>query len=157
MWCSSVFRRGRTFAAAALVASLPVLAACGSDTATPAAAPAATSAAGGATTMPDMPGMSTSPAAGGAAAGAPVATTAVAIENFAFSPATITVQVGTTVTWTNKDSDPHTVTAKSGGAALDSPTLNQGDSYQYTFTKAGQYTYLCTIHPFMLGTVMVTP
>ncbi|WP_050997403.1 MULTISPECIES: plastocyanin/azurin family copper-binding protein [Frankia] len=94
---------------------------------------------------------------GGAAAdGKPVSTARVAIQNFAFSPATVTVKVGTTVTWTNQDSEPHTVTAKSGPGP-DSPTLDQGATYQYTFTKAGQYAYLCTIHPFMVGTVVVTP
>ncbi len=97
------------------------------------------------------------PGAGGAtASGKPVSTTRVAIQNFAFSPATVTVKAGTTVTWTNQDSEPHTVTAKSG-AGPNSPTLDQGATYQYTFTRAGQYSYLCTIHPFMLGTVVVTP
>jgi len=85
-----------------------------------------------------------------------VAATKVAIQNFAFSPATITVKIGTTVTWTNEDSDPHTVTSKDG-SGLDSPTLDKGATYQHTFTKPGHYSYLCTIHPFMLGTVMVTP
>ncbi|MCM3920818.1 cupredoxin domain-containing protein [Frankia sp. AiPs1] len=111
--------------------------------------------------MSGMPGMAAGApgAAGGGgatAAGKAVSTARVAIQNFAFSPATVTVKVGTTVTWTNQDSEPHTVTAKSG-AGPDSPTLDQGATYQYTFTKAGQYPYLCTIHPFMLGTVVVTP
>ncbi|WP_241834623.1 cupredoxin domain-containing protein [Pseudofrankia asymbiotica] len=149
--------------AGALAVALPVLAACGgaSDGAPPPPAAASTPAAaseagaGGGTTpmsMPSMSGMAT----GTAPAGSPVSATSVAIQNFAFSPATITVKVGTTVTWTNQDSDPHTVTSKDGGG-LDSPTLDKGATYQYTFTKAGQYAYLCTIHPFMVGTVVVTP
>ncbi|WP_322750992.1 MULTISPECIES: cupredoxin family copper-binding protein [unclassified Frankia] len=79
----------------------------------------------------------------------------VSIKNFAFSPATVTVPAGTTVIWTNEDSDAHTVTDK--GGMLHSPTLDTGATYQYTFTTPGQYSYLCSIHPFMLGTVVVTP
>jgi plastocyanin len=62
-------------------------------------------------------------------------------------PAIVTVKVGTTVTWTNRDQDAHTATAMSGG--FHSPTLNTGQSYQYTFTTPGRFEYLCTIHPFM--------
>ncbi|MBV8994925.1 MAG: cupredoxin domain-containing protein [Pseudonocardiales bacterium] len=105
-----------------------------------------------------MPGMSMPPAGGATAASrqdAPVATTAVAIQTFAFSPAIVTVKVGTTVTWTNRDQDAHTATAMSG--AFHSPTLNTGQSYQYTFTTPGRFEYLCTIHPFMTATVVVTP
>ncbi|MGH3763828.1 MAG: cupredoxin domain-containing protein [Pseudonocardiaceae bacterium] len=105
-----------------------------------------------------MPGMSMPPAAGSAAASgqdAPVATNAVAIQNFAFSPAVVTVKAGTTVTWTNQDQDPHTATAMSG--PFRSPTLNKGQSYHYTFTTPGRFEYLCTIHPFMTATVVVTP
>lgn len=86
---------------------------------------------------------------------APVATDAVSIQNFAFSPATITVKAGTTITWTNRDQDAHTVSAVSG--AFHSPTLSTGQSFQYTFTTPGRFDYLCTIHPFMTATVVVTP
>jgi plastocyanin len=85
----------------------------------------------------------------------PVATNTVAIQNFAFSPATVTIKAGTTVTWTNQDQDPHTVSAMSG--AFHSPTLNTGQSYRYTFTTPGHFEYLCTIHPFMTAAVVVTP
>jgi plastocyanin len=106
-----------------------------------------------------MPGMSM-PAGGSptAASGqdAPVATNAVAIQNFAFSPAIVTVKAGTTITWTNRDQDSHTVTAMPGGT-FHSPTLNTGQPYQYTFTTPGRFDYLCTIHPFMTATVVVTP
>ena len=89
-------------------------------------------------------------------AAAPAASNAIAIQNFAYAPATVTVKVGTTVTWTNKDTDAHTVTSMNGGP-LHSQPLNTGDSYRYTFTTAGRYDYLCTIHPFMTATVVVTP
>jgi len=101
-----------------------------------------------------MPGMSGSGPAG-QQPGAPAATNAVLIRDFAFSPATLTVPVGTTVTWTNQDQDPHTVTAP--GGAFKSPTLNTGDTFRFTFTTPGRYDYLCTIHPFMTATVVVTP
>ena len=103
-----------------------------------------------------MPGMSGSGPAG-QQPGAPAATNAVLIRDFAFSPATLTVPVGTTVTWTNQDQDPHTVTSTGSGGPLRSPTLQQGQSYRYTFNTPGHYDYLCTIHPFMTATVTVTP
>jgi len=111
---------------------------------------------------PVTPGMPMAPAAGSGTApapDAPVATTVVAIQNFAFSPATITIKAGSTVTWTNRDEDPHTVTALSGGMSgpFHSPVLNTGQSYRYTFTAPGRFDYLCTIHPFMTATVVVTP
>jgi plastocyanin len=99
--------------------------------------------------------MATSVAAGEPAQTDPVATDSVAIKNFAFSPAMVTVKVGTTVTWTNGDQDSHTATAT--GGAFRSPTLNTGDTFRYTFTRPGRYEYLCTIHPFMTATVVVTP
>ena len=105
-----------------------------------------------------MPGMSMPPAAnpsGSSGQDTPVATNTVAIQNFAFSPAIVTVKTGTTVTWTNRDQDSHTATAMSGG--FHSPTLNTGQSYHYTFTTPGRVDYLCTIHPFMTATVVVTP
>jgi len=100
--------------------------------------------------MPAAPG----PAAG--AGDAPVATNTVAIQNFAFSPAAVTVKAGTTVTWTNQDQDPHTATAMNNGP-FHSSTLNTGESFHYTFTTPGHFDYLCTIHPFMTATVVVTP
>lgn len=103
-----------------------------------------------------MPGMAM-PRAGTPVAGqdAPVATDTIAIQNFAFSPTTVTVKAGTTVTWTNRDQDTHTVTAMAG--PFHSPTLNTGQSFHYTFTTPGRYDYLCTVHPFMTATVVVTP
>ncbi|MGW3246113.1 cupredoxin domain-containing protein [Streptomyces sp. NPDC001070] len=80
-----------------------------------------------------------------------VAARHVAIAGFAFSPATLTVSHGTSVTWTNHDSEPHNVV----GGPLHSPTLSKGASYSYTFTRPGTYSYICSIHPYMHGTVVV--
>lgn len=86
-----------------------------------------------------------------------VATDKIDITNYAFSPANATVKVGTTVTWTNKDAVGHTVTSDDGSdGGLDSKLLNQGETYTKTFDKAGTFTYHCTAHPYMKGTITVT-
>ncbi|MEU6555299.1 plastocyanin/azurin family copper-binding protein [Streptomyces sp. NPDC046915] len=108
----------------------------------------------GASPMPSM-SMPTSHSSTGAPA-APVTGNAVAINNFAFSPAVLKVKVGTTVTWTNQDADAHTVTSSGKGGPLHSAALATHATYSYTFTKPGTYAYLCTIHPFMTATVEVT-
>lgn len=77
----------------------------------------------------------------------------VQITNFSFSPATITVHKGTTVTWTNKDSAGHTVTGDSGGP--NSSLLTQNQVYSYVFNTLGTFPYHCSPHPFMKGTVTV--
>ncbi|MGW3168588.1 cupredoxin domain-containing protein [Streptomyces sp. NPDC001153] len=107
-----------------------------------------TSATPGMTMPMSSPGRNT--------AAAPVSANAVAIKNFAFSPATLKVKAGTTVTWTNEDTDAHTVTSAGSGGPLHSPALATHGTYSYTFTKPGSYAYVCTIHPFMTGTVEVT-
>lgn len=104
--------------------------------------------------MPASSAGASSASSASAAPAAPVGANAVTIQGFAFSPATITVKVGTTVTWTNRDQDAHTVTASNG--PFKSKTLNTGDTYSYTFTAAGSFDYLCTIHPFMTAKVVVT-
>jgi len=81
--------------------------------------------------------------------------TTVTIAKFMFGPDTLTVPAGATVTWTNEDGDPHTVVAKDG--SFRSGALTKGGTYQHTFDKAGTYQYLCSIHPFMVATVVVTP
>jgi plastocyanin len=78
----------------------------------------------------------------------------VSIQGMAFQPTNLTVNVGQTVTWVNKDSAPHTVTSSDGGP-LDSGTLNSSASYQMTFDKAGTYNYYCKFHPGMRATVTV--
>jgi plastocyanin len=96
------------------------------------------------------------PAGGGPAPAseAPAHTDLVRITNFAFAPADITVVAGTTVTWMNEDTTQHDVFAPPVG--LQSPVLNQNDSYAHTFSSPGTYRYICSIHPFMHGTVVVT-
>jgi plastocyanin len=123
-----------------LGAIMLIAAACGSSSASP---PTATSSATG--------------AGGGNAA--------VVIKNFAFTPQTITVKAGTTVTWTNQDSVQHTVTSADAigvtanvTSDFDSGLLGQGQTFSFTFTKAGTYFYLCTPHramPAMHGEVIV--
>ena len=81
------------------------------------------------------------------------ATVRVDIADYAFKPATVTVAPGATLTWTNHDDDPHTVTADD--ASFDSHGLGQGDTYRRTFTKPGRYPYHCAAHPFMKGVVIV--
>jgi plastocyanin len=87
-----------------------------------------------------------------AAAPAPVD---VVIDNFAFGPATLTVARGSTVTWTNKDDDPHTVVSDSDPKVFKSGALDTDDHFTFTFTDAGTFKYFCTIHPRMQGTVIV--
>ena len=80
---------------------------------------------------------------------------AVKIQNFAFSPATVTVVIGVnnTVTWTNMDSVTHTVTADDG--SFGSGDLSNGQTYTHTFTTVGSFGYHCSIHNYMKGTVVV--
>lgn len=81
----------------------------------------------------------------------------VEIKNHAYSPATITVKVGTTVTWTNQDGVRHDVVATNASAdAPSSELLARGESYSFTFNKPGTYDYYCTPHPYMKGKVIVT-
>jgi plastocyanin len=80
----------------------------------------------------------------------------VMIMDFVYSPASLTVAVGDTVTWTNHDSAPHTVTVTDGPVKFDSGTLEQGESYSYTFTEAGTYSYYCAVHPNMVASVTVS-
>ena len=87
------------------------------------------------------------------AAGAQGQTMTVSIEDFFFSPANMTVAPGTTVTWVNNGQAPHTSTADDG--TWDSGTLQPGKSFSFTFNQAGTYTYHCTIHPNMTGTITV--
>ena len=100
--------------------------------------------------MPSGPAGTASTTASPAA----VAGDAVTIDNFAFAPATLTVKVGSTVTWTNRDEEPHTVAATDG--SFHSPGMGTGATYSHTFPTAGQFDYVCSIHPSMHGTVVVT-
>ncbi len=74
------------------------------------------------------------------------------IDNFAFKPAELTVKVGTTVTWTNRDDIPHTVVS---AGKFRSKTLDTDDKFSFTFTNAGDYRYFCSLHPHMTGMIKV--
>ena len=76
------------------------------------------------------------------------------IDNFSFAPATLTVPVGTTVTWVNQDDIPHNIRSSEGNI-LKSPVMDTDQKFSYTFTKAGTYPYYCGIHPKMTGKVIV--
>jgi plastocyanin len=150
--------------ALALAGSFGLLTACGGAGGNAADAGLKASPGGN---LPGMPGdatpsmagmdMSAPPAGAGAGAAAPVGANGIAIKNFAFVPAALTVKAGTKVTWTNQDSDAHTVTSTGSGGPLSSKAMDTGNTFSFTFTKAGTYKYLCTIHPFMTATVTVTP
>jgi plastocyanin len=84
---------------------------------------------------------------------ADAADTSVNIRNFAFAPTATTVTVGTTVHWKNLDGEPHTV--RSTDASFASGALDQNDSYSVKFDKPGTYKYVCSIHPQMVGTIVV--
>jgi plastocyanin len=77
----------------------------------------------------------------------------VKIDNFVFGPQTLTVPVGTTVTWTNHDDIPHTVVSTEG--VFKSKVRDTDEKFSYTFIKPGTYPYYCSVHPKMTGTVVV--
>jgi plastocyanin len=79
----------------------------------------------------------------------------VKIDNFSFGPETLTVTVGTTVTWTNRDDIPHTVVSTDG--VFKSKVRDTDEKFSYTFAKAGTYPYYCSVHPKMTGKVVVQP
>jgi plastocyanin len=78
----------------------------------------------------------------------------VAIRHFAFAPNTLTVPAGTQVVWINADEEPHVITS-AGALFVSSKALDSGDSYTVTFSKPGIYAYYCSIHPMMVGTIIV--
>jgi plastocyanin len=77
----------------------------------------------------------------------------VRVDNFTFGPDTLTVPVNSTVTWVNKDDLPHTIASTDG--VFKSKALDTDDKYSYTFSKAGTYAYFCSIHPKMVGKIVV--
>jgi amicyanin len=86
--------------------------------------------------------------------GVPAGTVQVGIVNFKFTPDTVTIKAGTTVDWTNHDDIAHTVSFT--GSGVHSDVLARNGSYSHRFTAPGTYAYICSIHPFMHGTVIVT-
>jgi len=92
----------------------------------------------------------------GAALGAALAAPdplAVGIDNFTFTPPSLTVKAGTTVTWTNRDDIPHTVT--SSAKLFRSKALDTDDKFSFMFTTPGTYEYFCSLHPHMTGKIVV--
>jgi len=79
--------------------------------------------------------------------------TRIVMKNFMFQPMSLTVKAGSTVTWTNMDEEPHTVVSSSG--LFRSNALDTKDSFSFKFEKAGTYGFVCSIHPQMVGTVVV--
>jgi plastocyanin len=100
-----------------------------------------------------LAGASESPSAGEAAVQAAANPAAVKIDNFNFTPPTLVVTPGTTVTWTNDDDSPHSVREKDG--KFKSAALDTDDTFSQTFAAPGEYEYFCSIHPRMVGKIVV--
>lgn len=145
------FRRLLALPALALLAGLLVLAGCGGASATSAPSPTATTA----TAPTTAPTTAPSPTAG--SGGAQAAVKIGGVGTYSFSPSTVSVKVGTTVTWTNTTQAPHTVTSDSGDPASFNGSLDSsGSTFSFTFTQAGTYNYHCSVHPYMMATITVT-
>jgi plastocyanin len=93
--------------------------------------------------------------AAGAALPGTVTPDTVTIDNFTFGPTPLTVAPGTKVTWDNKDEEPHTVVSADGGKTFKSEALDTDDKFSFTFATPGTYKYFCSIHPHMVGTIIV--
>jgi plastocyanin len=133
--------------AAIAIAALVAIAGCSSGTSTTPNAPASAAAP------------STAPSAASAAASAPASAPAarggaVAIKDFAFNPQTIQAKVGDSITWTNQDSTAHTVTLDD--KSVDSGNVAPSATFSHAFTAAGTFTYHCSIHTNMTGTITVS-
>ena len=87
------------------------------------------------------------------AAAAPEGSNVVMAKDFMFAPTSLTVAAGSTVTWTNRDDEPHTVVSE--GGLFRSAALDTNESFSFRFDKPGTYRYTCTIHPRMVGTIVV--
>lgn len=98
-------------------------------------------------------GRAQSPGPPAAAPSKPAAETGIKIDNFTFTPTSITVPVGSTVRWSNHDDIPHTVVSED--KSFMSKALDTDDNFSFTFTKPGTYSYYCSIHPRMTGKIIV--
>lgn len=98
------------------------------------------------------PSGNSQPTSSSASTAAPSGTT-VDIKNFMFKPMTLSVAVGSKVTWKFEDAANHTVVADD--KSFSSPSMSNGQTYSFTFSKAGTYKYVCSIHPFMHGSIVV--
>jgi plastocyanin len=94
-------------------------------------------------------------AAPAAAQTAAIEANTVAIDNFAFGPNSLTVAAGTTVTWINRDDEPHTVVNAGNPRLFKSSALDTGNKFSFTFDKPGTYRYFCSLHPHMTGVIVV--
>jgi plastocyanin len=134
------YHRPLLLALAALTIGVTGLAACGDDDDSADEGTATTAAAAG----------TEAPAGTEAAAGGD----RVVIADFTFEPGTLEVAAGTEVTWENQDGVPHRIASDDG--SFDSDDLGQGDTFSHTFDSAGEFAYICGIHPQMTGTIVVT-
>ena len=116
-----------------------VAAGCGGSDSSSSSSASSTNGSGGAQAGAEAPGTSSN---------------AIDIKDFLFDPADATVKVGTKVTWTNSDAVAHNVVADDG--SFKSESLNKGDTFSFTPTKAGSFDYVCTFHPNMKATLTVT-
>ena len=105
--------------------------------------------------MPGCVGLGVGQDSSTALAQGTASTAEVKVDNFSFGPASLTVAIGTTVTWTNRDDIPHTVVSTDDAKAFKSKVLDTDQSFSFTFSKAGTYPYFCSIHPKMTGKVIV--
>ena len=137
---------GPTFLLLALTLALSLSAACGGG-----------GGGGAKATATSRPPLSQSPASGQPTATPKAKPTegaaSVDMRNTAFHPQTITISKGATVTWTNSDSVPHTVTGDD--VDIESGNMNKGDTFAFTFTQQGEFNYHCSIHPAMKGRVVI--
>jgi plastocyanin len=120
--------------------ALLALAGCGSSS--------SSSSTSSSTSASAAPATSSSSGAGGAVA--------VTMKNLAFSPTSVSAKVGQTVQWTNQDTPPHNVVYVSGPKFTSSGTLNTGGQFKLKLTQPGTIHYICSIHPFMKATIVVT-
>jgi len=79
----------------------------------------------------------------------------IAINEYMYMPATLNIAAGTKVTWVNHDEVPHTIVDSGPDKVFHSAALDTDETYSYTFTKPGTYHYFCTLHPKMVGTIVV--
>jgi plastocyanin len=141
-----------------LLAVAAIAAGCGSDSSSSTAGYGEPTAAATGTAAPAKAAATATATADAAQAPADNAAAdpiAVDIADFAFAPKQIKAKVGQTITFTNKDSAPHTATA-TDGAKFDSGQLDQGKSFSYTAKKAGTIQFVCSFHPNMTGTITVS-
>jgi plastocyanin len=149
--------RSKCLAFLALSVMLVALTGCGSSSSSSSgAANSATSSSSSAAPATSTSASASSSAPSGGAAPTPGGAVAVTMKNLAFSPGSVNAKVGQKIEWTNDDTAPHNVTYVSGPKFTSSGTLSTGGKFSVTATQAGTIHYVCTIHPFMKATIVVT-